>query len=83
MPLSIDTIRDCLDGAIPGVIATCAPDGTPNVTFLSEVHFVDNEHVALSFQFFNKTRENVLANGRARVLVMHPETSARYRLTLE
>jgi hypothetical protein len=81
--LTVDAIRDCLDGVIPGVIATCAPDGTPNVTFVSEVHFVDAGHVALSFQFFNKTRENVLANGRARVLVMHPETSARYRLTLE
>ena len=83
MPLSIDAIRECLDGAIPGVIATCATDGTPNVTFVSEVHFVDAEHVALSFQFFNKTRENVLANGRACVLVMHPETAARYRITLE
>ena len=83
MALTIDAIRECLDGAIPGVIATCAPDGTPNVTFLSEVHFVDNEHVALSFQFFNKTRENVLASRRARVLVMHPETAARYRLTLD
>lgn len=83
MRLSLDSIRECLDGAMPGVIATCAPDGTPNVTLLSEVHFVDAGHVALSFQFFNKTRENVLANGRARVLVTHPETAARYCLTLE
>jgi hypothetical protein len=83
VPLSIDAIRECLDGAIPGVIATCAADGTPNVTFVSEVHFVDAQHVALSFQFFNKTRENVLASRRACVLVTHPETAARYRLTLE
>jgi adenylate cyclase len=81
--LGVDAIRECLEGAIPSVIATCAPDGTPNVSFLSQVHYVDGAHVALSFQFFNKTRENVLANPRAAALVIEPETAARYRLELE
>lgn len=53
-----------------------------HVTYVSEVHYVDPEHVALSFQFFNKTRQNVLANPRATVLVVHPVTAARYRLSL-
>ncbi len=83
MRLTVDAIRGCLDGAIPGVMATCAPDGTPNVTYVSQVHFVDSTHVALSFQFFNKTRENVLANPRATVLVTDPATAARYRLQLQ
>jgi adenylate cyclase len=82
MRLSLDAIRECLDGAIPAQIATCAPDGTPNVTYVSEVQYVDPKHVALSFQFFNKTRQNVLANPRATVLVAHPVTAARYRLSL-
>jgi len=29
------------------------------------VQYVDCEHVALTYQFFNKTRENILANPRA------------------
>ncbi len=81
--LTVDAIRDCLDGVIPGVMATSSVDGTPNVTNVSQVHYVDAGHVALSFQFFNKTRENVLAHPRATVLVMHPDTGARYRLSVE
>ena len=80
--LSIDAIRDSLDGQIPASLATCSPDGVPNGTYISQVHYVDPEHVALSFQFFNKTRENILANPCAVVLVIDPLTSARYRLQL-
>lgn len=83
MTITLDSIRNCLEGAIPALIATCAPDGTPNVTYLSQVHFVDNDHVALSFQFFNKTRENVLVNPRATVQVVDPDSAAQYRLALQ
>ena len=83
MDVTLDAIRNCLEGVIPAVIATSAPDGTPNVAYLSQVHFVDNAHVALTFQFFNKTRENVLANPRATVQVIDPDTAVPYRLTLE
>jgi adenylate cyclase len=81
--LSIDSIRDCLEGAIPAVVATLAADGTPNVSYVSQVYYIDGGHVALSFQFFNKTRENVLANPRATVAVIDPRTAAQYRLALE
>lgn len=83
MTLSLSAIRDCFEGAIPAVIATCAPDGTPNVTLLSQVHYVDENHVALSFQFFSKTRENILANPRAMVQVIHPDTGTHFYLSLE
>lgn len=66
----LEDIRDSLEGMIPGVISTCAPDGTPNVCYISQVEYVDHEHVALSFQFFNKTRQNVLANPLATVAVV-------------
>ncbi len=82
MTPSLDTIRNCLDGAIPATIATCAPDGTPNVAYLSHVHYIDNQHVALSFQFFSKTRENILANPKATVQVVDPHTAAHYRMAL-
>ena len=80
MTLTLEAIRECLEGAIPGAIATCASDGTPNVTFLSQVEYVDGEHIATSYQFFNKTRRNILENPQARVSVVHPRTGASYSL---
>ncbi len=77
------SLRPCFEGAVPASIATCAADGTPNVTKLSHVHFVDDRHVALSYQFFNKTRQNLLETGRATVEVVDPVTAAHYHLQLE
>jgi adenylate cyclase len=82
MAPTLHSIRPALEGAVPAVIATCARDGTPNVSYISEVHYVDPQHVALSFQFFSKTRQNVLENPRATVVVVHPETGAQYRLAV-
>lgn len=80
--VSLEDIRPCLEGEIPAAVATCDADGMPNVTYVSQVHFVDEGHVALSFQFFNKTRENILANPQVTVIVLHPETAGRFRLAL-
>ena len=44
--------------------------------------YVDEQHVALSFQFFNKTRANILANPYASVLVLDPVTARCFRLHL-
>lgn len=83
MKLKLDAIRACLDGAIPGTIATCAADGVPNAAYLSQVQYVNAEHVALSWQFFNTTRRNILANPIARVALIDPVTAAHYRLLLQ
>src|SRR6478752_4079128 len=79
---TLGDIRPCLEGAIPATMATCAADGIPNVAYISQVYYVDERHVALSFQFFNKTRQNILANPRAMVLVLHPTTAEFFRLHL-
>jgi adenylate cyclase len=82
MAVSLDAIRACLEGVIPSTICTVAPDGMPNVTYLSIVQYVDPTHVALSFQFFNKSRANIERNPRAQLLVVDPETIQQYRLDL-
>jgi adenylate cyclase len=81
--IKLEAIRDCLEGVIPGTIATCGADGMPNAAYLSQVQYVDAEHVALSFQFFNTTRRNILAHPFARVAVIDPGTAAHYRLSLQ
>ncbi|MFZ2101247.1 MAG: GAF domain-containing protein [Oricola sp.] len=83
IPLTLPAIRNCLEGIVPSVMATADPDGVPNVSMISHVQYVDPEHVALSYQFFNKTRRNVLATRRASVGVVDPDTNAQYRLALD
>ncbi len=78
----LESIRHCLEGLIPCVLATCDAQGMPNATYVSQAMYEDSRHVALSFQFFNKTRENILCNPVATLLVVDPWTSARYRLTI-
>jgi hypothetical protein len=72
----------CFQGVIPSSIATSSADGTPNVTFLSQVFRIDASHVALSCQFFNKTKQNVLENPYATVQVYDPTSFEAYRLEL-
>jgi len=81
-PVALESIRACLQGAIPSPVATCSTEGTPNVTYLSIVQYVDAERVALSRQFFNKTRANLDENPVAQVEVVDPATIARYALDL-
>jgi adenylate cyclase len=71
----------CFEGAVPAVVATAAADGTPNITYLSRVHRVDDERIALSNQFFSKTVRNLAENPRASVLLIDPTTYIEYRLT--
>lgn len=80
--ITLDLIRNALEGVAPAAIATGDADGTPNVSLLSQVHYVDAEHVALSYQFFNKTRRNLLANGAATLQLVDPETAAQHRLSV-
>lgn len=79
---TLEEIRFCLEGAVPSVIATCDADGVPNLSYVSQVHYVDARHVALTFQFFNKTHHNIAANPQATVYLTHPETAAQYRVAL-
>lgn len=83
MSVQLDAIRECLEGVIPGTMATAGPDGMPNVAYLSQVQYVDSRHVALSWQFFNKTRQNILGDPRASLVVVSPSTLQQYRLKLE
>ena len=78
----LESIRACLQGVIPSMIVTCSADGVPNVTLLSIVHYVDEERVSLTRQFFNKTRANLEVNPWAQVAVIDPETCDQFLLDL-
>lgn len=80
MTPGLSTLRHCFEGAVPAIIATCDDNALPNVAYLSQVHYMDDEHVALSFQFFNTTRRNILVNPTATILLMDPVTAKQYHL---
>ena len=57
-----------------------AADGTPNVTYLSKVMYVDPQHVALSNQFFSKTVQNIRENPYAQLTLLRPKDGVQARL---
>ena len=77
-----DALRPALDNGSDGLIVTCALDGTPNATLISQVWYVDPTHVALSFQFFNKTIKNVRENPFVQVGIFDFGLCTRWLLTL-
>lgn len=77
---ALEELRPCFEGAIPAMLATCGADGVPNVAYISQVFYAGPRQVALSFQFFNKTRQNILANPQATVLLLDPRTAQFWRL---
>jgi hypothetical protein len=80
--IDLAELSRCFQGVVPSVVATCSRDGTPNITYLSQVHKLDSRHVVLSRQFFNKTFQNVLENPVALVEVYDALTFDSYRLSL-
>jgi adenylate cyclase len=81
--LGLDELAPCFQGLIPATLYTCSADGIPNSAYLSHVDYVDVSHVALSFQFFNKSRRNVAENPHALVRVVDPDTQQGWELRLK
>ncbi len=77
-----DEIKPAMQGVIPSHVVTCSRNGIPNASVISQVYYVDADHVALSHQFFNKTMRNVRENPQAAVWITHPETFESWDLEL-
>jgi adenylate cyclase len=82
-PIRLAEISRCFQGVIPSIVATADLNGIPNVTYVSQIFLVDDRHVALSCQFFNKTRRNLDVNPRACAEIYDPLTFQPYRLRLK
>jgi hypothetical protein len=80
--VTLESLATCFQGILPSQLFTCSRDGLPNAAYLSHVDYVDPSHVALSFQFFNKSRRNVSENPQALVMVLDPDTGQGWQLRL-
>ena len=83
VPLKLSDLSSCFQGVVPSLIATVDGRGVPNITYVSQVYYLDEQHVALSCQFFNKTRRNLDENPRACVEMLDPLTLQAYRIRLK
>jgi putative methionine-R-sulfoxide reductase with GAF domain len=81
--LGLEQMASCFQGILPSMLFTCSNDGIPNAAFLSHVDYVDPTHVALSFQFFNKSRRNIAENPHALIRVIDPDTNQGYAMRLK
>ena len=82
LSVPLEEIETCFEGVIPSPFCTCSASGMPNITYLSVVHRLDSNHVAFSFQFFNKSRKNLIENPKAQILVVEPATFRQFQLEL-
>ena len=78
-----DEIKPAMENGIPAIVVTCSADGIPNATIISHVHYVDQTHVALSFQFFNKTIRNVRENSHACVALNDIMANAKWIMDVQ
>ena len=72
-----------LQGMFPSWITTVSNDGEPNTTVISQIWHVNETEVALSFQFFNKTKKNISQNPFAFATITNPATFDAYTLELK
>ena len=82
LAVPLESIGPCLQGVLPAWLVSCSAEGVPNATVLSIVRYVDFERVALTRQFFNKTRANLDANPQAQVIVVDPGNGDQFALDL-
>ena len=80
--VTLEEIMPALQGVIPSIVATSSLEHIPNVTYISQIYYVDSDHVALSFQFFNKTIKNVRENPMLVAILTCPVHYTLYKITL-
>ena len=78
-----EEIKPALQGLVPSTLVSCSLEGEPNTTEISQVWYVDEDHVALSHQFFNKTHRNIRANPFAFVAVRDFEAMTEWHLEIQ
>lgn len=76
-------LKRAFDGVVPFVIGTFDAEGVPNITFMSQLFYVDEQHLAISHQFMNKTWRNLQENPLFMAFVTDPDTFEMWKVKLE
>ncbi len=78
-----EEVKSVMANGVPAILVTSSAAGIPNTTIISQAYWVDEEHVALSFQFFNKTVRNVRENPFASLCLSDLQGQTNWLLDIE
>lgn len=78
-----EEMKIAMKGIVPSTMSTCNLEGVPNISYISQLYYVDENHVAISNQFFNKTIRNIQENPLACVNIVSPEDFSMWVLDLK
>ena len=78
-----EEMKIAMKGIIPSTMSTCNLEGVPNISYISQLYYVDENHVAISNQFFNKTIRNIRENPLACANIVSPEDFSMWVLDLK
>lgn len=79
--ISLSSFKNAFLGIIPSTVMTCNKECTPNIAYLSQVHLLSDTQIALTTQFFNKTKSNLAENPYCAVRVYDPDSFLCYELS--
>jgi len=71
-----------MQSVVPSTMATVSADGMPNVTYVSQVFYVDDDHVAISVQYMNKSWKNLSENPNITIILTHPASVKMWKMNL-
>ena len=80
--VELESIRDCLRAGLPSSMATCSPEGTLHIEYVSRVEYLDRERIATSRQAFNRGASHLGSSPFSQVVVTRPKTAEEFRLDL-
>jgi hypothetical protein len=78
-----EEMKLAMKGIVPSAIVTSNSEGIPNISYMSQIYYVDENHVAISHQFFNKTIKNLRQNPFACVSLLTPDDFSMWNVDLE
>ncbi|MCD4831652.1 MAG: pyridoxamine 5'-phosphate oxidase family protein [Anaerohalosphaeraceae bacterium] len=68
-----DAVKKAMSKQDVFVVATSSNDNVPNVIYVTHLKAVDDQTVLIADNYFNKTRDNVLGNGKIAFAVLDEE----------
>ncbi len=65
-----DEVKKAISNQDTFPVATSSQEGVPNVVYISYLKVIDDQTVLIADNFLNKTRDNILSNGKIAFTVL-------------